>query len=109
MFPIHDLNERHRRGRLLRRIAEPNYVAIDVCRGLRQGYVDSAPRLMEALLHASESEVEAKRVLKGATRLSASDIAKSAIRIGLKLAHCPASLKTVLVDRAFYRTPNRRS
>lgn len=86
-----------------------NYVAIDVCRGLRQGYVDSAPRLMEALLQASKSEVEAKRVLKEATRLSASDIAKSAIRTGLELAHCPASLKTVLADRAFYRTSNRRS
>ena len=86
-----------------------NYVAIDVCQGLRQGYVDSAPRLMEALLQASEREVEAKRVMKEATRLSASAIAKTAIRTGLELAHCPASLRTVLADRAFYRTSNRRS
>lgn len=86
-----------------------NYVAIDVCQGLRQGYVDSAPRLMEALLQASESEVEAKRVMKEATRLSASAIVKTAIRTGLELAHCPASLRTVLADRAFYRTSNRRS
>ena len=86
-----------------------NYVAIDVCQGLRQGYVDSAPRLMEALLQASKREVEAKRVMRKATRLSASDIAKSAIDIGLDLAHCPVSLKNVLADRAFYRTSNRRS
>lgn len=86
-----------------------NYVAIDVCQGLRQGYIDSAPRLMEGLLQASKEEVEAKSLIREATRLSASDIAKSAIGIGLDIAHCPASLKAVLADRAFYRTSNRRS
>lgn len=86
-----------------------NYVAIDVCQGLRQGYIDSAPRLMEGLLQASKEEVEAKSLIRDATRLSASDIAKSAIGIGLDIAHCPASLKAVLADRAFYRTSNRRS
>lgn len=86
-----------------------NYVAIDVCQGLRQGYIDAVPRLMEGLLQASKEEVEAKSLIKEATRLSASNIAKSAIDICLDFVHCPTSLKTVLADRAFYRTSNRRS
>lgn len=85
-----------------------NYVAIDVCQGLREGYIDSVPRLMEALIQASKDEVRAKRVLKQATKLSSKRIVDTALQLVLEVSRCPASIKEVISNRAFYRTANSR-
>lgn len=37
-----------------------NYVAIDINRGLRNGYIDSFPRFMESLIRSSRAEVNVK-------------------------------------------------
>lgn len=81
-----------------------NYVSIDACEGLRAGYIDSIPRLMEALIRASRDEVDNKKVLKNATALSASEVAKNAIATVLEMGHCPTSLEQILLNRAFYRS-----
>lgn len=85
-----------------------NYVSIDAYRGVRKGYIESIPRLMESIINAAKEEVTAKRLVKNATRLSASTIAKTAIETALEL---PAkgvpkftALKEALGDRSFYRS-----
>lgn len=85
-----------------------NYVAIDVLQGIRERYIDSAPRLMEALIRSAKEEVEAKRVLRQATKLSSKNIAEMAITTALELSGCPKSLKEVISNRAFYRAANSR-
>lgn len=85
-----------------------NYVAIDICQGLRAGYIDSAPRFMEELIRAAKEEVRAKGVMRQATKLSSKSIANAALRSVLELSHCPTSIREIIGNRAFYRSANSR-
>lgn len=85
-----------------------NYVSIDALAGIREGYIDSVPRLMESLIRASKTEAEAKRVLDQAKRLSPKEIAHEAIKATLEAIGCPNRLSQAVGNSAFYRTAKRR-
>lgn len=82
-----------------------NYVAIDVNKGLREGYIDSFQRFMESLVRSAKSEVTAKGAIKDVRRnkLSIKDIISSAITNCQKI---PTPLKEIVGDRLFYRCAN---
>lgn len=82
-----------------------NYVSLDVMRGLREGYIDSFSRLMQELINASKSEVEAKAVLNKAKKLSAHEIFSTAIKLASPI---PDELQKLMQDRLFYRTALKR-
>lgn len=82
-----------------------NYVAIDVNKGLREGYIDSFQRFMESLVRSSRSKVTAKE--------SAADLCKSCISIKDTIAEAidnskkiPVPAKQIIKDRLFYRCAN---
>ena len=82
-----------------------NYVAIDVNKGLSEGYIDSFQRFMESLIRSSRSKVTAKE--------SAADLCKSRISIKDTIAEAidnskkiPESAKQIVKDRLFYRCAN---
>lgn len=82
-----------------------NYVAIDVNKGLREGYIDSFQRFMECLIRSSRSKVTAKE--------SAADLCKSRISIKDTIAEAidnskkiPEPAKQIVKDRLFYRCAN---
>lgn len=85
-----------------------NYVSIDALAGIREGYIDSVPRLMESLIRASKTEVETKKVLDQAKRLSPKEIAHEAIKTTLEAIGCPDGLRQAIGNSAFYRTAKRR-
>ncbi|MEC4175561.1 hypothetical protein VIN30_03760 [Adlercreutzia sp. R7] len=85
-----------------------NYVSIDALAGIREGYIDSLPRLMESLINASKVEVESKRVLDQAKRLSPKEIAQEAIKTTLEAIGCPERLRQALSNSAFYRSAKRK-
>ena len=82
-----------------------NYIAIDVNKGLREGYIDSFQRFMESLIRSSRSKVTAKEAV--------TDLSKSRISIKNTIAEAiedskrvPSSAKQILKDRLFYRCAN---
>lgn len=82
-----------------------NYVAIDVNKGLREGYIDSFQRFMESLIRSSRSKVIAKE--------AAVDLCKSRISIKDTIAEAidnskriPDPAKQIVKDRLFYRCAN---
>jgi len=82
-----------------------NYVAIDVNKGLREGYIDSFQRFMESLIRSSRSKVTAKE--------AASDLRKNRISIKGVIAEAidnskriPSPAKQIVKDRLFYRCAN---
>ena len=82
-----------------------NYVAIDVNKGLREGYIDSFQRFMESLIRSSRSKVTAKE--------TAADLRKSRISIKDTIAEAienskriPDPAKQIVKDRLFYRCAN---
>ena len=82
-----------------------NYVAIDVNKGVREGYIDSFQRFMESLIRSSRSKVTAKE--------SAADLCKSRISIKDTIAEAiynskkiPEPAKQIVKDRLFYRCAN---
>lgn len=82
-----------------------NYVAIDVNKGLREGYIDSFQRFMESLIRSSRSKVTAKE--------AATDLRKSRISIKDTIAEAidnskriPDPAKQIVKDRLFYRCAN---
>ena len=82
-----------------------NYVAIDVNKGLREGYIDSFQRFMESLIRSSRSKVTAKE--------AATDLCKSRISIKDTIAEAidnskriPDPAKQIVKDRLFYRCAN---
>ena len=82
-----------------------NYVAIDVNKGLREGYIDSFQRFMESLIRSSRSKVTAKE--------AAADLRKSRISIKDAIAEAidnskriPVPAKRIVKDRLFYRCAN---
>lgn len=82
-----------------------NYVAIDVNKGLREGYIDSFQRFMESLVRSAKNEVTAKGAIKDVRRskLSVKDAISSAITNCQKI---PTPLKEIIGDRLFYRCAN---
>ena len=82
-----------------------NYVAIDVNKGLREGYIDSFQRFMESLIRSSRSKVTAKETV--------TDLRKSRISIKGTIAEAienskriPDPAKQIIKDRLFYRSAN---
>lgn len=82
-----------------------NYVAIDVNKGLREGYIDSFQRFMESLIRSARSKVTAKE--------AASDLRKSHISIKEAILEAienskkiPNPAKKIVKDRLFYRCAN---
>lgn len=82
-----------------------NYVAIDVNKGLREGYIDSFQSFMEALIRSSKSKVTAKEAIKdvAVSRISVKDILAGAIDECKKV---PSPIKEIVKDRLFYRCAN---
>lgn len=80
-----------------------NYVAIDVNKGIREGYIDSFQSFMESLIRSAKTEVTAKDVIKQVKlyRISVKDILSSAIDDCKKI---PTPVKTIIKDQLFYRS-----
>lgn len=80
-----------------------NYVAIDINQGIRNGYIDSFQRFMEALIRSSKSEVTAKEAAfqTRKARYSIKDIILNTID-GCKKV--PTPVKTIMRDKLFYCT-----
>lgn len=80
-----------------------NYVAIDVNKGIKEGYIDSFQRFMEALVRSSKSKVTAKEVSKDIanSRISIKGIVADSIDDCKKI---PKSIKVIIKDRLFYRS-----
>lgn len=82
-----------------------NYVAIDVNKGLKEGYIDSFQRFMESLIRSSRSKVTAKEATSDLrkSRISIKDIIAEAIEDSKRI---PSSAKKIVKDRLFYRCAN---
>ena len=82
-----------------------NYVAIDVNKGLREGYIDSFQRFMESLIRSSRSRVTAKEAVADLrkSRISIKDTIAEAIDYSKRI---PDPAKKIVKDRLFYRCAN---
>lgn len=82
-----------------------NYVAIDVNKGLKEGYIDSFQRFMESLIRSAKSSVTAKEAMSDIrkSRLSIKDIITEALDDSKKIAK---PVKRIIKDRLFYRCSN---
>lgn len=82
-----------------------NYAAIDINKGLREGYIDSFQAFMESLIRSAKRKVTAKEVISGirSSRLSIRDTIAGAIEDCKKV---PTPAKNILKDRLFYRCAN---
>lgn len=80
-----------------------NYVAIDVRKGIREGYLDSFQNFMESLIRSAKSEVTTKDAMKKVrlSRISVKDILSSAVDNCKKV---PTPVKTIIKDQIFYRS-----
>lgn len=85
-----------------------NYVAIDVNKGLREGYIDSFQRFMESLVRSAKSSVTAKEAMSEIRkdRISVKEIIVEAIDNSRKI---PNPAKKIIKDRLFYRCGNSAS
>ena len=83
-----------------------NYVAIDVNKGIKEGYMDSFQRFMESLIRSARSKVTAKEAIADVrrSRISIKDTISEAINVSKKI---PKPVKTILKDRLFYRCANK--
>ena len=79
-----------------------NYVAIDINKGIREGYVDSFQLFMESLIRSARENVTAKEAIKGVAkdRLSIKGIVSDAIGESKRI---PQPVKKIMKDRLFYR------
>lgn len=82
-----------------------NYVAIDVSKGLREGYIDSFQRFMESLVRSAKSSVTAKETMFEIrkSRVSVKEIIVEAIDNSRRI---PNPAKKIIKDRLFYRCSN---
>ncbi|MBD5499331.1 MAG: hypothetical protein HDR11_16545 [Lachnospiraceae bacterium] len=82
-----------------------NYVAIDVNKGLREGYIDSFQRFMESLIRSARSKVTAKEAASDLRKshISIKDAISEAIEDSKKI---PNPAKKIIKDRLFYRCAN---
>ena len=85
-----------------------NYVAIDVNKGIREGYIDSFQSFMESLIRSSKSRVTAKEAMRDIrnARISIRDILAGTID---DCKNVPTPIKEILKDRHFYRCANTYS
>lgn len=85
-----------------------NYVAIDVNKGLKEGYLDSFQRFMEELVRSAKSAVTAKEAMSDIrrSRVSVKGIIAQAIGNSKKI---PSPAKQIIKDRLFYRCANSLS
>ena len=85
-----------------------NYIALDINKGIREGYIDSFQLFMETLIRSSKSEVSAKGIVsdlrKG--RISIKSIIQDTISECKKI---PTPIKKIVSDRLFYRCANNYS
>ena len=79
-----------------------NYVAIDVNKGIREGYIDSFQSFMESLVRSAKSKVTAKDAIRDVrnSRISVKGILADAIDDCKKI---PTPIKDIAKDRLFYR------
>ncbi|SFP39494.1 hypothetical protein SAMN04487928_101229 [Butyrivibrio proteoclasticus] len=82
-----------------------NYVAIDINKGIREGYIDSFQSFMEALIRSSKRVVTAKEAARYIrnSRISVKETLASAIDASKKV---PVPIKEIVKDRLFYRCAN---
>lgn len=82
-----------------------NYVAIDINKGIREGYIDSFQMFMESLIRSSRSKVDTKDIASALrkSRISIKDIVKETITECKKI---PLPIKKILTDRLFYKCAN---
>lgn len=82
-----------------------NYVAIDINKGIKEGYIDSFQRFMESLIRSSKSKVTVKEAIRDVARnrISVKDVIVGAINDCKKI---PDSCKSIIKDRLFYRCAN---
>lgn len=82
-----------------------NYVAIDVNKGIREGYIDSFQRFMESLIRSSKSQVMAKDAIRNVRKeqIGIKGIVTDAIDDCKKI---PLPIKRIIKDRLFYRCAN---
>lgn len=82
-----------------------NYVAINVNKGLREGYIDSFQRFMESLVRSARSKVTAKEAVSDLrkSRISIKDTIAAAVEESKRI---PSPAKQILNDRLFYRCAN---
>ena len=80
-----------------------NYVAIDVNKGLKEGYMDSFQAFMESLVRSSRNNVTTKHLTKDLrkSRISIKDIVCSSIE---ESKNVPISVKRIIKNRIFYKT-----
>ena len=85
-----------------------NYVAIDVNKGLKEGYIDSFQRFMESLVRSAKNSVTAKEAMLEIrkSRVSVKEIILGAIDDSKKI---PNPAKKIIKDRLFYRCANNVS
>lgn len=82
-----------------------NYVAIDINKGIREGYIDSFQRFMEELIRSAKKNVTAKEAISDVrkSRISIRDAISVAIDSTKKI---PDPVKDIMKDRLFYRCAN---
>ena len=82
-----------------------NYIAIDINKGIREGYIDSFQLFMETLVRSSKSKVCAKTIARDLrkSRISIKDIVKDTINDSKRI---PLPVKKIVSDRLFYRCAN---
>lgn len=82
-----------------------NYVAINVNKGLREGYIDSFQLFMESLIRSSKRDVTAKNAMAAVRkdRISMKRIISDAVK---ECKRIPAPVKDIISDRLFYRCAN---
>lgn len=82
-----------------------NYVAIDINKGLREGYIDSFQLFMESLIRSSKSKVTASEAIVDVRkdRVSIKGIISEAI---INSKNIPTPIQSIITDRLFYKCAN---
>lgn len=85
-----------------------NYVAIDIKKGIKEGYIDSFQRFMESLINSAESKCTAQEAIRDVrnSRISVKDVLIGTIDDCKKI---PTPVKEIIKDRLFYRSANNIS
>ncbi len=83
-----------------------DYVAIDINKGIREGYIDSFQRFMESLIRSAQTKTTAKQAIKDVSRKRTNirTLLESAVKM-CKGNSLP--LEKIIKDKLFYRTANR--
>ena len=82
-----------------------NYVAIDINKGIREGYIDSFQMFMEELVRSAKKNVTAKQAITDVrrSRISIRDTIAVALDGSKKI---PDPVKEIMKDHLFYRCAN---